>query len=181
MIDAAGVIARIAATCVQQRITAKIIEASSAIEPSLLTAPGTNGMLSVAVDFPFTADSTPATRAFHAAMAKYAPPNTLTQWGPGTNQPWVSMELFAAAVKAGGSGPVTSASIKSGLYSMKGETLGGLAPPLTFILGQPNLQNCYFVLGISNGAFTAPQGLATSCAPDAAVAAAAKALAAAAG
>jgi branched-chain amino acid transport system substrate-binding protein len=179
MIDAAGIVARVGNACVQQGVTAHIVEASSAIEPSLLNAPGANGMLSVAVDFPFIDTTSPAAQAFETAINKYAPAGTLTQWGPGLTQPWVSMELFKAAVLAGGSGPVTSESIKNGLYSLKDDTLGGLAPPLTFTVGQVNLQDCYFVLGISNGKFTAPQGLKTSCAPTAPVAAGAKAMAAA--
>jgi branched-chain amino acid transport system substrate-binding protein len=181
MIDAAGIVARVGNSCVQQGVTAHIVEASAAIEPSLLKAPGANGMLSVAVDFPFTDTSTPASQAFHTAIDKYAPAGTVVQWGPGLPQPWVSMELLKAAILAGGNGPVTAQSIKTGLYTLKNDTLGGLAPPLTFTQGQVNLQNCYFVLGISNGQFTAPQGLKTSCAPDALVAAGAKAMAAATG
>jgi branched-chain amino acid transport system substrate-binding protein len=181
MIDAAGIIARVAADCSQQGVTAHIVEASSAIEPSLLGQPGTNGMVSVAVDFPYLDTSTPAAQAFHAAIQQYAPANTTSAWGPGLAQPWVSMELLKAAVQAGGSGPVTSKSIENGLYTLKGDTLGGLAPPLTFTPGQVNLQNCYFVLGIDNGQFTEPDGLQTTCAPDALVAAGAKAMAAAVG
>lgn len=181
MIDAAGVVARVGDACVQQGVTAHIVEASSAIEPSLLTAPGANGMLSVAVDFPFVANSTPAEQAFDSAIDKYAPAGTLTSWGPGLAQPWVSMELLKAAVLAGGSGPVTAQSIKNGLYTLKNDTLGGLAPPLTFLPGQVNLQNCYFQLGISGGKFTAPVGSNTSCAPNALVTAGAKAMAASVG
>jgi branched-chain amino acid transport system substrate-binding protein len=176
MVDAAAIVGRVADACLQQGVTAKVVEASSAVEPSLLTNKGTDGLLSAAVDFPFIDNSNAATAEFHSVLAKYGPAGLEQSFGPGLNVPWVAMQLFGAAVKAGGSGAVTSASIKKGLYTMKGETLGGLAPPLTFVPGQANLQNCYFVLGISNGKFTAPDGLKPSCAPDALVAASVQAL-----
>ena len=50
-------------------------------------------------------------------------------------QVWASGELFKAAVDASGSGPVTSASVKRGLYALKNETLGGLSGPLNFVPG----------------------------------------------
>ncbi|WP_338180022.1 ABC transporter substrate-binding protein [Jatrophihabitans sp.] len=176
MVDAAAIVGRVADACLQQGVTAKVVEASSAVEPSLLTSKGTDGLLSAAVDFPFIDNSNAATKEFHTVLAKYGPSGLEKNFGPGLNVPWVAMQLFGAAVKAGGSGPVTSDSIKAGLYTMKGETLGGLAPPLTFVKGQANLQNCYFVLGISKGAFTSPDGLKTSCAPDALVEASVKAI-----
>jgi branched-chain amino acid transport system substrate-binding protein len=176
MVDAAAIVGRVADACRQQGVTARVVEASSAVQPTLLKNKGTDGLLSAAVDFPFIDNSNAATMKFHSVLAKYGPSGLETKYGPGLNIPWVAMELFAAAAKAGGSGAVTSASIKKGLYTMKGETLGGLAPPLTFKPGQTNLQNCYFVLGISNGKFTSPNGLKTACAPDALVSAAVSAI-----
>lgn len=175
-VTAAQVVGRIASSCAQQGASVKNVEAAAAVDPTLLSVKAEDGALSAAVDFPFTDNSNAATAEFQSVLAKYAPPNTLQKYGFAINVPWVSMQLLAAAVKAGGSGPVTSASIKAGLYTMKGETLGGLAPPLTFVPGQANLQNCYFVLGITNGQFTSPDGLKTSCAPDAAVSAIVKQL-----
>jgi len=176
MVDSPAIVGRVSDACLQQGVTAKVVEASAAVGVNLLSNKGTEGLLSAAVGFPFIDNSVPATQQFHTVLAKYGPADLEKKFGPGLNIPWVAMELFAAAVKAGGSGPVTADSIKNGLYTMKGETLGGIAPPLTFVKGQPNLQNCYFVLGISNGAFTAPNGLKTSCAPDALVEGAVKAL-----
>jgi branched-chain amino acid transport system substrate-binding protein len=176
MVHASAVVGRVADACRQQGVTAKVIEASAAVGVNLLSNKGTDGLLSVAVDFPFIDNSVPATQEFHTVLAKYGPADLEKKFGPALNVPWTAMQLFAAAVKAGGSGAVTSDSIKNGLYTMKDETLGGLAPGLTFVKGQTNLQNCWFVLGISNGAFTAPDGLKTSCAPDAMVAAAVAAL-----
>jgi branched-chain amino acid transport system substrate-binding protein len=169
VVDAVAIVGRVADACRQQGVTAKVIEASAAVGVSLLTNKGADGLLSVAVDFPFTDNSVSATKQFHTVLAKYGPPNLEKEFGPALNTPWVALQLFAAAVKAAGSGPITADSLKNGLYTMKGETLGGIAPPLTFVKGQHNLMNCYFVLGIANGAFTAPDGLKTRCAPNAGV------------
>ena len=47
---------------------------------------------------------------------------------------------------------------------MKGETLGGLVPPLTFTKGAATRSvSCYFVAQVENGAMVAPQGLKTDC------------------
>jgi branched-chain amino acid transport system substrate-binding protein len=40
---------------------------------------------------------------------------------------------------------------RPGLDSFKNETLGGLAPPLTFTAGKPHPINCYFEGRISHG------------------------------
>ncbi|HMC38377.1 MAG TPA: hypothetical protein VKI19_01865, partial [Acidimicrobiales bacterium] len=86
--------------------------------------------------------------------------------GPNAFYAYVSGKLFEKAVSAIPSGTaITAASIKTALYTLKNETLGGLAPPLTFTSGQPDLVNCYFVFGQSAGQFTTPSGLSTTCAP----------------
>ena len=87
---------------------------------------------------------------------------------------YVAAQAFEAAVKAGGSGTVTAASIKKGLYSFKNQTLGGLSIPLNFKAGQVNFQTCWFVDSISEGQWFEPQGLKPGCAPAAAIASIAK-------
>jgi hypothetical protein len=117
--------------------------------------------------FPFFDTSTPATQAFQAAIKQYAP-GLGSQRGSFAAHVWVSAELFAAAVKAAGNGPITPASVKSGLYALPaGTTLGGLSAPLTFTKGasKPNQVTCYFVWGNKDGHPIEPQGLKTSCAP----------------
>ena len=61
-------------------------------------------------------------------------------------------------------GPITTAQIKKGLYSLHGATLGGLTPPLTFTKGSPTPIDCWFWVGISHGKFTTPYGLKPVCA-----------------
>jgi hypothetical protein len=56
-----------------------------------------------------------------------------THWGHLRLGPWVGGKLFeAAAAKAKLTPDSTPEDVKKGLYALKNETLGGLAPPLTF-------------------------------------------------
>jgi branched-chain amino acid transport system substrate-binding protein len=174
VVDATPIIARVANTCQQQGVTAKLIESSGADGPTLLSAPGADGLLAAEVDFPFVANSTPAQQQFHTVLQKYAPSNLAGQ--PGTSVPWVAMQLFGDVVKAVGSGPVTSQSLIQALGTIKNDTLGGLAPPLSFTVGQVNLSDCYFVLGISGGKYVAPEGNGPICAPTALISSIAKAV-----
>ena len=104
----------------------------------------------------------------NAAFKKYA--NAQTLKNPNYNeqavQNWVSGLILAEAVKkanAGKSGAITSADVYKGLYAMHNDTLGGMAPPLTFKKGQPNPVHCWFWIRIQNHKFTTPYGTAPVC------------------
>ena len=48
----------------------------------------------------------------------------------------------------------TSAEFLQGLWSIKSNDLGGLAPPLTFTQGAPaTMSDCYFLMTLQNGTF----------------------------
>jgi branched-chain amino acid transport system substrate-binding protein len=50
-----------------------------------------------------------------------------------------------------------------GLQSLKGDTLDGWAPPLTFAANQPHPVDCWFTTEVKNGRFQMPLGLKTTC------------------
>jgi branched-chain amino acid transport system substrate-binding protein len=155
------------AQCAQQGVTAKPV--GSWVTTSVFAATaGLDGMESADPVFPFFDDSTPATRQFQAALRKYAPSigTSAEPLTPEVANAWVSGELFQAAVTVSGSQPVTPASVKKGLYALKGETLGGLSAPLTFTPGKPTLSNCYYEYTIAGGKFTELHGMTPQCAPD---------------
>jgi branched-chain amino acid transport system substrate-binding protein len=89
---------------------------------------------------------------------------------------FVAGKIFEKAAGAV-TGDVTSASLKTALYSFKDETFDGLTPPITYTQGKPTSVNCYFLLGVSGGKFTEPNGAKTQCAPDAVVSGVLQALA----
>ena len=81
------------------------------------------------------------------------------------DEAWTSGLMLAQAVEDGNPGnTITSAEILKGLHSFKGETLGGMAPPLNFTAGKPNLVDCWFWMTTSGGKFTEKYGLTPECA-----------------
>jgi branched-chain amino acid transport system substrate-binding protein len=62
--------------------------------------------------------------------------------------------LFERAAAGRLSAKPTSAQILDGLWSLKGETLGGLTYPLTFTKGQnAEVKSCWWLARIGDGAF----------------------------
>jgi branched-chain amino acid transport system substrate-binding protein len=71
-------------------------------------------------------------------------------------------------VKAGGltpSGTPTAAEVVTGLHSLKGDTLQGTAPPLTFPAGQPHPINCWYTGRTQNHQSAIADNGQTSCLP----------------
>jgi branched-chain amino acid transport system substrate-binding protein len=164
-----AIVLRIAHECAANGVKAKQVTEDGTITSAWLKEPAVDGALSAELDFPFYDTSVPASQEMQQALQQYAP-DLGDLNGPNASYSWVAGKLFEKAVSAIPSGTaVTPQSIKTGLYTLKDETLGGLAPPLTFTEGKPAVVNCYFVVGISGGKFVEPQGLKTSCAPDAVV------------
>jgi len=93
---------------------------------------------------PYFADLTPGQKAYRNALKKYAPSilgatqdTTITVWA------WDAAQLIAAAAKNAGT-TLTRASLTSGLYDIKDNTLGGLTQPLTFVKNRPTWLPCGF-------------------------------------
>ena len=77
----------------------------------------------------------------------------------------MSGKLFQAAAAAGhlgvGGAPTTAEVIK-GLDSLNGDTLDGLAPPLTYTAGKPHPVDCWYYAGVEGRQVhhpVRPQGL----------------------
>jgi branched-chain amino acid transport system substrate-binding protein len=172
--DATAVVESVMASCSQQGYTPWAINLGSGVGLSFTTSPGlSNRLVGSEPDLPFYVKTTPAAKTYFAALKKYQPgilssPN----YGEGVTQLWVSgLLLQAAAAKSGVSrgAQLTSAKLKHGLYALKGDTLGGMAPPLTFHKGVGNPVDCWFWIRTQNGKFTTPYGLKPDCVPPVAV------------
>ena len=152
--DDAPVELKVAANCAQQNYNPIYVLQGGATDTSLF-AGGLKDLNIQYADQPFFA-KTAATQAFDAAMAKYEP-------GLVTNgqlfiqndwQAWISMQLLAKALTDGGltaSTTPTAAMVVKGLDSFKGETLGGLTPPLSYTPGQSHHVSCWFTGVVKNG------------------------------
>jgi hypothetical protein len=81
-------------------------------------------------------------------------------------QGWVSARLLEAALRKAAD-PTTSTGILQGLYSIRGDDLGGLTYPITFTAGAANntavMPACYWVVKVQRGAFVSPDGGQRHC------------------
>ena len=67
---------------------------------------------------------------------------------------WISGLLLRDAVKGSGigtGGTPSAAAITKGLDSLKGDTLDGWSPPLTFTAGKTHPIDCWFISQVKNG------------------------------
>jgi branched-chain amino acid transport system substrate-binding protein len=165
IVGPAPVVPKIAQDCQQQGYNPHILLNDVVLTPSLASSLGTARAVFGADALPFNETGTAAAKTFHAALQKYEPSvlngSSFTQID---EVDWASGELFAAAAEAGDLGnKPTSKQLEAGLYKLKGETLGGLTPPLTFHKGKPTTVSCIFIMGISNGKITEPQGVTPFC------------------
>ena len=167
--DATTPVEHAAADCTTQGYTPWYLTGDGSVTPSLLTSPGIDTKaIGFETDVPYWVTNTPATEEYQKLMKKYEPSDLAN---PAYNElaigAYVAGLIFETAVKsgtAGKSGPVTTADIFDGLYSsFHGNTLGGLAPPLTYKKGQPNPVNCWYWIGIKDKKYTTPYGLKPYC------------------
>lgn len=151
---------RIAASCARQGFSptygffAQIISDQQKANRSLV---GSIGSTSV---FPYFQSGTRATDEFQAALRLYGSGLPLTS---SLALGWAAGKLFERAAAAIGE-PPTTVSLLDGLWSLKGETLGGLTAPLTFTRDKPPVPfSCWFNLALSSAGWASPDRNALHC------------------
>jgi branched-chain amino acid transport system substrate-binding protein len=153
--DGAPIIARVGQNCLQQGYKPIYIIDGEAYGPQLETAPGIEENLWAPFGTLPYFDNTPAVQTMNAAVDKYYPGlRTSANWNEIAAESWASGLLLDDALKGGGltsSATPSPAEITAGLQSLKGDTLDGWAPPLTFAAGQPHPVTCWFTVHESNG------------------------------
>jgi branched-chain amino acid transport system substrate-binding protein len=167
--DITAVVAKVAQNCSQQGYHPLYVVDGQVLSSSFASTPGLKDhLIGPSPNVPFYASS-PAITTMNAALDKYYP--GLRQGATNYNEysmgAWPSGLLFAAAATAGGLGAngstPTSAQLTSGLNSLKGNTLNGMAPSLTFTPGQPHPVHCWFTFALKNGTFSLPNGTSPTC------------------
>lgn len=114
---------------------------------------------------PFSANDNAGTREFQAAINAYAAgslvdQNSMLAWSSGK---LLEVALARVAERAR-SGPITTALILEGLWQIRDEKLGGLAPGISFTKGgRPKQVDCYYALTITSAGYGAPAGSRLSC------------------
>lgn len=163
--DAPPVVEKFIDDCAQQGYTPQNVNNIASASNSWLSDSRLGGTLLVGTNANPFDTSTPAVQTFYAALNKYAPGLTKSQQFSYPDLfAWTGGLLFQAAAKAGNIGPSsTPADVKKGLYALKNETLGGLAPPLNFTPGKPSLVPCYFTDKMEGGKFVSLNGNKPTC------------------
>jgi len=117
---------------------------STAADPSM------QGTDATGLDAPWFDSNNPGVAEFQRAMSQYAPGVDLAG---SPIQGWTAGKLLEAAA-AHLSEPPTSVDVLQGLWALKADTLGGIAPPLTFTKGQiaPRYV-CWWAMTIAKGAY----------------------------
>ena len=167
VVEAALVVQSAVADCAKQGYTPIDVVAGSAVAFSDTSTPGLRDNLSChPVGHSILGYGKPRNEGIRVALHKYAP-SVLTSpsFGETIVFQWVSGQLLAAAVKAAhvkSGEAMTSAEIKTGLYSLHGDTLSGMAPPLNFKKARRS-RDCWFWMRLKGGVFTTPYGLTTTC------------------
>lgn len=110
---------------------------------------------------PWFRSDNPAVAQYLSGLKQYAPG---VEPGPGTMIGWASGKLFEKAVLATSADPTTSAGILEGLWTIKGDDLGGLAPPLTFRRDQTAVPVvCYWLAQTRGGHWISPNDGERTC------------------
>jgi branched-chain amino acid transport system substrate-binding protein len=166
---APAVVARVGADCARQGYKPMYVTSGEVFNGTLLKAPGlTDNNWLEYVTHPYWDSAAPEVQAMNAAVDKYYPGlrSDTTNFTQVAAEAWPSGLLLADAVKAGNIGPTdapTAAAIVRGLESLKGDTLQGWAPPLTFTAGQPHLITCWFTAHVQNGVPTLSKNGQVTC------------------
>ena len=100
---------------------------------------------------------------YRAAVARYNPSAPLGDMG---TIAWAAGKLIEKVAPSLPATP-TSADILKALYAVKGETLGGLTPPLGYLEGQPSekANHCIIPYRVEGGKFVTPSPDTYVCAP----------------
>jgi branched-chain amino acid transport system substrate-binding protein len=159
-----GSIVRLAQSCGRQGYHPVWVTPSS--DDSMTHVADFENAIAVTTNFPwFVRSGSPAIQEYVDALKKYAP-SLLGQSNAYVSGGWLSAKVFEVAAAHASDKP-SSQDILEGLYAMRGETVGGLAPgrlALTFNRGQPTPPvYCVIPTRLVHSTWTAPQGVTPSC------------------
>jgi branched-chain amino acid transport system substrate-binding protein len=174
-IEGAPLLQNLARDCGRQNYFPKYTSGDGTIsQNSWLKDPNIKEAIAAVYSFPYMvtkgpdAETTKSLKEFHAAMDKYAPKVLKGDSKQPSTVIWTAAKAFEQAASAIPSGTTPSAAaVKTGLYTFKDETLGGLAPnPITFTQGEDHAHNaCWFFVQIKKHKISAPNGMQTTCTP----------------
>ncbi|HET9769668.1 MAG TPA: ABC transporter substrate-binding protein, partial [Acidimicrobiia bacterium] len=153
---------RVSVSCARQGYRPIFSIAGPAVDERLAgagAAEALDGTLGTVVTFPYVVTGTPATDEFRSALARFGTGEPLSA---AAAQGWVSAKLFERVARHAPA--LTPGAILDGLWSLSGETLGGITAPRTFVRDKRNPDlRCFFVMQLAGRSWTAPRGTDLVC------------------
>ena len=126
----------------------------------VMQQPDAEGVLGMAATIPYR--SSPRMQPYLDAVARYVPDGALGGYGATA---WVQNKLVERLSAGFGDRDPTPADYLQALYALKGETIGGLVPPITFNQGpHAHVNLCGYPIKVVNAKLTAPLGEDYVCA-----------------
>ena len=161
---ASPAVVAIAQDCAQQGYHPPFLVGGAPVGPTFADTSAMNGSVADEGTFAWTQDNTPATKAFHTAIKKYA--SSIfgeSTYNATTANSWADAQMFAAgAAKMTGDSPTALA---TALDSLSNVTLGGLIAPQTYTAGSQANPDCYTFLKLEAGKWVALNKGAFHCPP----------------
>lgn len=161
---------QLAAACEQQGYHPQWLQAANGFTQEEVSTSALEGTVGPLPDFPWFASDNAAEKVFQSAMRKYEPQDFGSSAGDGYSeaaaQAWASAEIFEAAVSSLPSSETPTASdVLQAMYNLpKGDTFGGLTPPITYASSGPQPSvTCFFGVKVGSGSYKVLNGGAPIC------------------
>lgn len=146
---------RIAESCNKQGFKPLNVASNSTVDAAFLDKPSMDGTIFSGSNALYTQDDVPGVQRFNKLVDEKLPGlRESDQFSLPLIFSFAGAELFAKAAEAAKLTPQSKpAELYDSLYSLKDETLDGVAPPLNFTKGQPGATLCYFPQKVEDGKF----------------------------
>jgi branched-chain amino acid transport system substrate-binding protein len=144
---------RVMTDCAQQGVNIHEYTVVGIATATILQSPLSDGMKVSYINPPLLDDSTAGGAYISSMIDKYQP--SLKSDPPAVNSltpVWAGLQMFRTAGDLGKLTPTsTPTDVINALDQVHGETLGGLAPPLTYTKGQGTHVDCWWIGAVQSG------------------------------
>lgn len=155
--------------CQQQGVKAGAYSAGAVTSPNLFASSAADGTILTEYNQSVFNTSTPGMQLFHTIVSKYASniDSSAPAWNDSLVQVLAGLQMFKLAATQGKLTPTSASSaLKAALWKIQGETLGGIAPPLTYVKNKPTVVSCWFTEQVKGAKEIQPYGAAAQCVPE---------------
>ena len=137
-----------------------VVSGTYTANAEVMQQPDAEGVLGIAATVPYR--SSPKMQPYLDAVKRYVPDGALGGYGATA---WVQLKLIERLSAGFADRNPTTRDYLDALYALRGETIGGLVPPITFNQGpHVHVNMCGFPIKVVNARLTAPLGENHVCA-----------------